>query len=228
MHKMKKVVICGFILIVSANAFALGSWDDETITDKQMQKLEQQIRKNRNVKNVEVTKQWEYAETCEANVILKNDETLFFENIYSPYVYMSKIGDYLIICWKPFSVTTTNDERCWRLSIGLMELADLNLLINKSEKSTIDDIINNFQVFYKAVLDLPDCPFELSEEEFILPIDGQLILPESWYKYDSTCTFIKNGKPIKVFKLKAEDFDAFAKSQNFNKTKIRKLSNWRN
>lgn len=225
---MKKVIFTITILAISSFCFALGSWDDETITDKQMQKLEQQIRKNRNVKNVEVTKQWEYAETCEANVILKNGGSLFFENMYSPYEYLSKIGDYLIICWKPFSVTTTNDERCWRLSIGLMELADLNLLMNKSEKSIINDIIQNYEAFYKAVLDLPDCPFGLSEEEFTLPIDGQLILPESWYKYDSTCSFIKDDKPVKVFKLKAEDFDRFAESQNFSKTKIRKLTNWRN
>ncbi len=88
-------------------------------------------------------------------------------------------------------------------------------------------IIDNYSDFYNWVQTLPDCPFCLSEESITHPIGGQLILPESWNKYESPYTFKIDEIPHKLFKLKADDFDAFAEAQKFEQWKIKSLTHWR-
>lgn len=228
---MKKILLIISSLSLAVFCFAKGGFDDGTIPDYAIVNLKQEIQQNHCVKNVEIIKRSPYAKNCDAEIILKNGGYLYFEHIYNtPYECLSKIGDYLIIDWSPFcgKLNESKNESYWNLSLGWLVVADLNLLLGLETKLTRFDIINNYNEYYNFILNLPDCPFGLSEESFVIPLDSPLIFPEKWYDYDSPYTFERGGRPHKIFKLKAEDFDAFVEAQNFNEYKIKRFTHWKN
>ena len=106
----------------------------------------------------------------------------------------------------------TNNRFCREKHIIELVSEILLTILNAAQKN------NNYSEFYKWVLSLPDCPFDLSREKFILSSDEPLILPESWNKYDSPYTYEIDGIPHKIFKLKIKDFDVFAEVQNFDES----------
>ncbi len=222
---MKRRIILFIFVLFSFICFASGSFDSESLPEYKVKELEQQLRQNKNVKDVEVFKTSEYAKFCDAKVTLKNDEILYFMNHYSTAEYLLKINDFIIIDWYPFpGKKNLSENKCnWHLIIGPAKLSLFCSIKNKkitykTVPSVVFDIINNYSEFYKWVQSLPDCPFDLSREKFILPSDESLVLPESWNKYDSPYTYEIDGIPHKIFKLKIKDFDVFAEVQNFDES----------
>lgn len=230
---MKKVLFTIYLsILLIFNVTAKGMFDDAPLTDSAMKSLEYQLRKNENVKDVEIRKFGEYAKSCDVKITLQNGAVFYFKNHYSLSENLNLINDYIIIDWYPYSAKHTSEIRYWDLCITPVNL-DLfcrikNIKISlDSLNSVMLNLINNYRDFYNWVVNLPDCPFGLSEESFTIPINEKLILPESWYKYESPYTFEIDGIPHKLFKLKADDFDAFAEAQNFEQWKIRCMTHWR-
>lgn len=69
---MKKTVVLFFLFSFAVfNIFSFG-YIDESLTEKEMMKLEKEIRQNDNVKDVRVRKFGEYAKYCDVEIYLKN------------------------------------------------------------------------------------------------------------------------------------------------------------
>ena len=222
---MRSYIITIIFVLFSFICFASGSFDSESLPEYKVKELEQQLRQNKNVKDVEVFKTSEYAKFCDVKVTLENDEILYFRNHYSVNEWLLKVNDYVIIDWSPSPGLKYLSENKidWYLIAGHIDLKLFcnirnQKVTNKAVSSVMFDIINNYSEFYKWVLSLPDCPFDLSREKFILSSDEPLILPESWNKYDSPYTYEIDGIPHKIFKLKVKDLDTFADAQNFDES----------
>lgn len=228
---MKHFMILFIFVLFSFYCFAAGNSDSEALPEYKVKELEQQLIQNKNVKDVEVFKTSEHAKFCDVKVTLENDEILYFRNHYSVNEWLLKVNDFIIIDWSPSSGCKylAENKTDWYLIAGNVELKLFcsirnQKVTNKAVSSVMFDIINNYSEFYKWVQSLPDCPFDLSREKFILPSDEPLVLPERWNKYDSPYTFEIDGIPHKIFKLKIKDFDVFADAQNFDESEKRRWS----
>ena len=90
---MRSYIIAIIFVLFSFICFASGSFDSESLPEYKVKELEQQLRQNKNVKDVEVFKTSEYAKFCDVKVTLENDEILYFRNHYSVNEWLLKVND---------------------------------------------------------------------------------------------------------------------------------------
>ena len=141
MHKMKKVVICGFILIVSANAFALGS-----------------IIAQYKVEHHPLVRSLDYdgSSNCSGNAFtlrLKNGHEIYFTGVKSNFTFNKWSG----ICYinDVHFVTDDNYESSEKGSLYLyLRLIDLCKATGTNYNNVLS-ILDNYNEFCKLLNSIP-------------------------------------------------------------------------
>lgn len=224
---MKKILLGFLIYLCTFYVYSKGSLDDTPLTEEDISLIKTSIKKNTKVEFVESISFSGKNKYCDFYIELIDKGKIYFKH----YKYISesdekllRIGDYLIIKWYPLACKMQSNTITYRLITGHSTFNDIKKILNLSKNLNLDYLIENYNLVYSFIEDFPDCPFDLSFEEFSICENEPFNLPESWFEYNSKYFFEENGIPFKLFKLKVNDFYSFAAVQSFDKWKIKQWS----